>query len=77
MLVFHPGRGLRLLPAAVLAALSINASAQDDDVEEIIIEGRYLSFDELNSVKTPTPVLDVPQSLSILTAAQIEEQAFQ
>jgi catecholate siderophore receptor len=27
-------------------------------------------------VKTPTPIIDVPQSLSILTAVQIEEQAF-
>ena len=48
-----------------------------DRLEEVLVQGRYLSIDKLNSVKTPTPVLDVPQSLSILTAEQIEEQAFQ
>ncbi|MEL7187037.1 MAG: TonB-dependent receptor plug domain-containing protein, partial [Pseudomonadota bacterium] len=56
------------------------AFAQDDNnetLEEIIVQGQYLSIDKLNSVKTPTPVIDVPQSLSILTSAQIEEQAFQ
>jgi len=45
-------------------------------MEEVLVQGRYLSSDALNSVKTPTPILDVPQSLSILTELQIEEQAF-
>ena len=73
-----------LLPAiAVLAvpALSVNAAENDDQdgpaVDEIVVKGRYLSIDKLNSVKTPTPVIDVPQSLSILTSEQIQEQAFQ
>ncbi|MEL7313192.1 MAG: TonB-dependent siderophore receptor [Pseudomonadota bacterium] len=69
-----------LLTTAVSLALGTTAFAQTDsetEIDEIIIDGRYLSFDELNSVKTPTPVLDVPQSLSILTNAQIQEQAFQ
>ena len=45
-------------------------------VDEIIVEGRYLSLDKLNSVKTPTPIIDVPQSLSIVGADRIAAQAF-
>ena len=70
---------LKLVPAIVLVATA-SAFAQSDDtdaLEEIIVEGRYLSIDKLNSVKTPTPIIDVPQSLSILTEEQIKEQAFQ
>ncbi|RKQ95996.1 TonB-dependent receptor [Maricaulis maris] len=47
---------------------------QNEDVVEV--NGRYLSLDQLNSVKTPTPVIDVPQSLSIVTDVQIADQGF-
>ncbi|WP_297736034.1 TonB-dependent siderophore receptor [uncultured Maricaulis sp.] len=53
-----------------------HAAAQEEDADVIEINGRYLSLDQLNSVKTPTPVIDVPQSLSIITDAQIAEQGF-
>ncbi|MEM1436369.1 MAG: TonB-dependent receptor plug domain-containing protein [Pseudomonadota bacterium] len=66
--------------AAHLVAVTIPAraaeQAQPGPVEELIVEGRYLSLDQLNSVKTPTPIIDVPQSLSILTETQIQDQAF-
>ncbi|WP_295691565.1 TonB-dependent siderophore receptor [uncultured Maricaulis sp.] len=52
------------------------AIAQGEDVDVIEITGRYLSLDQLNSVKTPTPIIDVPQSLSIITDVQITEQGF-
>ena len=65
---------------ASLLALAISFAsapgAASETVEEVLVEGRYLSIDKMDSVKTPTPILDVPQSLSILTAAQIEDQAF-
>jgi len=48
--------------------------AQIDD--EIIVSGRYLYSDQVNAVKTPTPIIDVPQSLSIITADQIVRQGF-
>ncbi len=59
------------------ALAQANNSTDTQGVEEVFVQGRYLSIDKLNSVKTPTPILDVPQSLTILTADQIEEQAFQ
>lgn len=67
---------LRPLAAALAIALSPAVGAQDDNLEEVLVQGRYLASDALNSVKTPTPIIDVPQSLSILTELQIEEQAF-
>jgi catecholate siderophore receptor len=66
--------------AVIMAALAIpspaSRGADTRPLEEVLVQGRYLSGDALNSVKTPTPIIDVPQSLSILTAVQIEEQAF-
>ncbi|MFK8051632.1 MAG: TonB-dependent receptor [Woeseiaceae bacterium] len=74
---FSLARGLSSgLPLAALLMFS-GAYADDASVDEIIVEGRYLSIDKINSVKTPTPIVDVPQSLSILTSEQIQEQAFQ
>lgn len=65
--------------AAALVAAGLNFSVWADapDMEEIVVEGKYLSIDKVNSVKTPTPILDIPQSLTILTETQLEEQAFQ
>ncbi|MGF1462153.1 MAG: TonB-dependent receptor [Maricaulaceae bacterium] len=48
----------------------------ESDVETIIVEGQFLYTDQINSVKTPTPIIDVPQSLSITTADQIIRQGF-
>ncbi len=47
-----------------------------DHVEEIEVVGKYLSLDKVNAVKTPTPIINVPQSLSIVTSDQIRDQAF-
>ena len=58
--------------APVWAAETTEQAAADT----ITVTGRFLSIDRLNAVKTPTPVLDVPQSLSIVTRAQLEDQAF-
>lgn len=65
--------------AAVILGSTQNALAQNQNStlnDEIIVKGRYLSIDKLNAVKTPTPIINVPQSLSIISSDQIEEQAF-
>lgn len=69
-------RSLALLASTILSALTAPAALAEERPDRIIVTGRYLSLDELNAVKTPTPVLDVPQSLSIVTEVQIENQAF-
>ena len=72
---------MRRLTALTLSTLALAVSnatlAADEIVEEIIVEGQYLSIDKLDAVKTPTPIINVPQSLSILSEAQIRDQAFQ
>jgi catecholate siderophore receptor len=62
--------------AIVLALHAPPSSAQTLLSDEIIVTGRYLSVNELNALKTPTPIIDVPQSLSITTSAQIIAQGF-
>lgn len=63
-----------ILLSAVLSTTAITAQASD--VEELVVKGKYLSVNEVNSVKTPTPIIDVPQSLSIITADQITQRGF-
>ena len=41
------------------------------EIEPLIVEAEYLSIDKSNSIKTPTPIIDVPQSLSITTSEVI------
>ncbi|MDP5142969.1 TonB-dependent siderophore receptor [Rheinheimera baltica] len=69
---------LTSIAAAVLLSNTVVAQNIDnaDSVERIVVEGKYLSVNQSNSVKTPTPIIDVPQSLSIVTAEQITERGF-
>ncbi|MGV6820791.1 MAG: TonB-dependent receptor [Parvularcula sp.] len=60
------------LAGVAMAAEPAPMSAPD----EITVEGKFLSLDKVNAVKTPTPIIDVPQSLSIVTKEQIKDQAF-
>lgn len=74
-------RSTFLLFGAAPLSLSLAASAvaQDDDatlVEELVVRGQYLYRDQVNALRTPTPIIDVPQSLSIITAEQITQQGF-
>lgn len=73
----HCRRHAAALATAILCSAAIPALAENKDIDEIVVEGRYLSIDKVNAVKTPTPLIDVPQSLSILTSEQIEQQALQ
>jgi len=56
------------------AVLADEAATETDDI--IVVEGRFLSLDQVNALKTPTPIIDVPQSFSIIDELQIENQAF-
>ena len=68
----------RILSVALFAAALTTAGYAKDDshLEEITVRGQYLYADRVNALKTPTPVLDVPQSLSIISAEQINDQGF-
>lgn len=63
--------------STILAAGLIPAAADAQvEQEEIIVESVFLSIDKLNAVKTPTPLVDIPQSLSIIGLEQIKAQGF-
>lgn len=44
--------------------------------DTILVTGDMLQSSAVNSVKTPTPIIDVPQSLSIATKEQIEDRGW-
>ena len=47
-----------------------------DDVEEVEVKGKVLYVDQVNSLKPPLPILDVPQSVSVITDEEIKNQGF-
>lgn len=70
-------RTLLLSASALLLALSSPAIAQDTSEEDIIIvTSQVLYSDQVNALKSPTPIIDVPQSLSIVTADEIAVRGF-
>ena len=70
----------KLLFTTSLSLLTpVTALAQtnsESEIDEIIVQGRHLFADQVNALKAPTPIIDVPQSLSIITADQITNQGF-
>ncbi|WP_394220918.1 TonB-dependent receptor [Alteromonas gracilis] len=62
----------KLTSIATAIILSPAAFAADmEDIERLTVEGKYLSVNQSNSIKSPTPIIDVPQSLSIMTSEEI------
>lgn len=56
---------------AVALLLSQPVIAEEANIEKVVVEGKYLFSNQSNSVKTPTPIINVPQSLSIITSEEI------
>ncbi|MEM9939518.1 MAG: TonB-dependent receptor [Pseudomonadota bacterium] len=64
---------------AVLATpIAIAQNDQDEAAvqDTVVVVGQYLYSDQVNALRVPTPIIDVPQSLSIVTADQISERGF-
>ena len=57
------------------AGSSVQEEAFDPD-GAIIVTGEVLYTDQVTALRTPTPIIDVPQSLSITTAEEIEARGF-
>ncbi|MGC6511153.1 MAG: TonB-dependent receptor [Parvibaculales bacterium] len=62
--------------AYVLGGLLYISPALAQTTDEIVVEGRVLYSDQVNALKTPVPILDVPQSLSIVTGEEIKMRNF-
>ena len=67
-----------ILCTFAFALISTNTSifSQDQDVEEIVVKGKVLYSDQVTALKTPVPIIDVPQTLSIVTDDEIRKQGF-
>jgi len=60
----------------LVSSLVLNAQDSEAEVEEIVVKGNVLYSDQVNALKTPIPVLDVPQTVSIVTDEDILKQGF-
>ena len=63
-----------MIGVLLVSSFVISAQDNDDDVEEIVVKGNVLYSDQVNALKTPVPVLDVPQTVSIVTDDDIRKQ---
>ena len=65
--------------AALIASLSSPALAQTTEpfkLADMIVTATHLYSDQVNALRSPTPIIDVPQSLSIISEEQIILQGF-
>jgi catecholate siderophore receptor len=69
-----------LLAAALIAAAPSVGRAQETvtEVEPIIVTGRtrgYVAIESFTATRTDTPLIDIPQSVIVVTRAQLDDQA--
>ena len=69
-----------VLVAIVSASSAVAQDVATSDTRELVIEqvlvrGAYFGKRVASGVKTPTSLLDIPQSVSLMTAEQINDQA--
>lgn len=68
------------LSAALLAipTVAVAAEAESDDGRTIIVTGKsegYVAINSATATKTDTPLIDVPQSINVVTREQLDDQA--
>ncbi|WP_425407864.1 TonB-dependent receptor [Hyphococcus sp.] len=64
------------LTAIFASAMYTGAATAEEISEEIVVVGKVLYSDQMNALRAPTPIIDVPQSLSIITADEITRRGF-
>ena len=65
---------IKLLMFISAVMLAQTDEVSDDQVEEILVKGKVLYSDQVTALKTPVPVLDVPQTVTIVTDDDIRSQ---
>ena len=83
-MIHRISRAALLLGCAAVTAPAMAESAAAEDSAEAVdygdrnieVRGDVLYSDQINAVKTPTPILDVPQSVTITTQDEILERGF-
>lgn len=69
------------LPATMLLCLLVSVQAEENqeesgEVEHVIVTEQFTKEAEVKALKTPELLINVPQSLSVVTIEQIEDQSF-
>ena len=71
------GCGILCLAINPVSSLAQDMPANEVyELDEFVVTDQFLFSDQVNALKTPTPVIDVPQSLSITSAADISLRGF-
>lgn len=63
-----------LLTGIIFSSVAVAQSSAE--IDEIIVKGKVLYSDQVNALRTPVPISDVPQTLSIVTDEEIRKQGF-
>jgi catecholate siderophore receptor len=53
-----------------------NETEESAELDELVVVGNVLYSDQINALRTPTPIIDVPQSLTIVTSEEINARGF-
>ena len=76
--MIRPSQPVFLRPLTLaLAALALPVAAEEatGPIETIVVRGAYFGQALAEGVKTPTLLLNVPQTVSVMDAQQLREQA--
>ena len=60
---------------SVWPLLAPRVLADDGLIEEVVVTGQVLYRDQVNALKTPTPILDVPQSVVVISLNRSKAEA--
>jgi catecholate siderophore receptor len=73
----NPALAIALLAMTFVNELSASeAQPSDSTIEEVVVIGSVLYRDQINALKTPTPIIDVPQSVAVITGAEIQSRGY-
>lgn len=71
---------LNYVSMATLIALGVSQTSADTNQaatpDEVVVEGKVLYSNQVNALKLPTPIVDVPQSASITTSSEMLARGF-
>ncbi len=60
----------------VCLTLFTGAAIAEEQIEEVVVLGEILFQDQINALKTPTPIINVPQSVVVVTSEEITRRGF-
>ncbi len=68
--------GYLILCLGLLVSPLAFSQDEDQEIEEVVVKGNVLYSDQVNALKTPVPLINVPQSASIITDDDIRRRGF-